>query len=172
MSHAPEEFPVYKVRPRFRLVTPTPAATIASKIKEGLRTPGCECVGEAHPRFTSLKVPEANQHYWSPQLSLTMEETEEEGTIVRGLYGPRPAVWTMFVFFYSAIAFAAVILGIVGLSKMTLGEPNTILWSVPILLFFFLSLYHVAYIGKKKGHEQMEIIHRFLKRSTGLEFNA
>ena len=27
-----------------------------------------------------------------------MEETEE-GTLIRGLIGPKPSVWTMFVFF-------------------------------------------------------------------------
>lgn len=171
MSHAPEELPVYTVRPRFRLETDLPAKEIAGRIDKGLKEGGCPCIGEAHSRYASLKIPERDQHYWSPQLTITMEENEE-GTIIRGLYGPRPAVWTMFVFFYSALGFAALIIGIIGLSKMTLGESTQILWLVPLLIVFILSLYHVAYIGKKKGHDQMELLHRFLERSTGLEFDA
>lgn len=161
--------PVTQIRPRFKIMTELSPEEIAEKLTEGLGKEACPCIGKVSKSYGTLKVPKAEQHYWSPQLNLTIEKTEE-GTLVRGLYGPRPTVWSMFVFFYAVIAFAIMIVGIIGLSLMTLAKPSGILWLVPVLIILFLSLYLVAYFGKKKGYSQSETIHRFFEDSTGLSY--
>jgi len=115
-----------------------------------------------------LYFPVEQQHYWSPQLSLSIEE-EGEGILVRGLYGPRPAVWTMFVFFYAFIGFALLFLLIFGFSYMSMGKSANILWFVPILLIILLSIYRVARQGQKMGKKEMETIHKFLKSALSKE---
>jgi len=104
-------------------------------------------------------------------LQISFEDTEE-GTLMRGLYGPRASVWTMFVFFYSLIGFAIIVVSIVGMSFLSLKKPATILWAIPILILVFLSLYLVSYSGKKMGYDQMVILHCFIEDSTGLDIEG
>ena len=112
-------------------------------------------------------LPVDQQHYWSPRLTISMEETED-GTIIRGLYGPRPAVWTMFVFFYALIALAIMVVGTIGLSRLSLDKPGTVLWWIPVLVVIFLSLYLVSYFGQKWSGDQMVVLHEFFEESVGL----
>jgi len=169
MSTEEAHIPIVQIRPRFKVLTPMPAQEIAERLRVKLKEIDSPCTGEAHARYANIKIPLPDQHYWSPQLSITMEESEE-GTVVRGLYGPRPAVWTMFVFFYAAIGFAVMVITAIAMAMWMMGKSVMFFWSVPVLIFIFLSIYHVAYIGKKKGHAESEILHRFFTESTGLEY--
>ena len=92
--------PAYRVRPRFKLATGFSIDQLIEKLQSALDRENAECLGSVHALGGTLNLPYQQQHYWSPQLSLSFEETEA-GTILRGLYGPRPSVWGMFVFFYS-----------------------------------------------------------------------
>ena len=95
----------YRVRPRFKIETPLKVETLTQRIALALDKEDAPCKGRINSTgFGSIMLPVDQQHYWSPRLTISMEETED-GTIIRGLYGPRPAVWTMFVFFYSFIGF-------------------------------------------------------------------
>ena len=164
-----EEIPVAQIRPRFRLTTTEKASSIADKLKTGLRSENATCKGEAHPSYALLRIPNKEVHYWSPQLHVTFEETEE-GTVVRGMYGPKPTVWTMFVFFYALVGFAVLIVSIVGYSQYRIDGYTGLLWLIPLLLLLFFTLYAVAYFGKKKGYAHSEVLHRFFTRSTGLNY--
>lgn len=171
-EHRPEEdhLPPYRVRPRFQVTSPDTTDDIEERIREGLAAEGAPCVGKVYSGYVSLQLPLEEQHYWSPRLTVTLEELEE-GSLVRGLYGPRPAVWTMFVFFYSLIGFALVIVSIIGMANLSLDKSGAILWLVPVLIIAFLSLYLVAYFGQQKGHDEMVVLHTFLEESTGLNID-
>jgi hypothetical protein len=163
------EHPVagYKVRPRFKIETNYRVEELKNKLQEGLHQEAAACIGIVNPGYVTLYIPRKDQHYWSPQLNLTFEETEK-GCVLRGLYSPRPAVWTMFVFFYAIIALAVLFIGVLGLSYLMLNKPAAILWLVPVLILIFLSLYLVAYFGQKLGEKQMIILHDFTVQSTEL----
>ena len=171
--YKPEEdhLPPYRVRPRFQVTSPDLPAVVEDKIREGLSEADAPCLGKVYSGYVSLQLPLEEQHYWSPRLTVTLEELEEGGSLVRGLYGPRPAVWTMFVFFYSLIGFALVIVSIIGFANLSLDKSGAILWLVPILVLAFLSLYLVAYFGQKKGHDEMVVLHTFLEANTGLNID-
>ena len=162
-----DHLPHFAVRPRFKIETSQTEAEIAEKVKAALAKENAPCKGSIKHGYATLFIPEQQQHYWSPQLTLTLEKTEK-GCILRGVYGPRPAVWTMFVFFYAVISFAIMVVTIIGLSRNSLDKSTTILWLVPILIMVVLSLYLVAFLGQKFGHNQMMILHRFVEKSTGL----
>jgi hypothetical protein len=167
-AQAEDQLAVYHVRPRFQVDVDYSLDEIVDRIKKGLDDKNTACEGWAKPGYAKLFMPAEEQHYWSPQLTLNMEETEE-GTHLRGLFGPRPAVWTMFVFFYTVIGVAILFIGIFGLSYWQLGKSANILWLVPVLVLLFLSLYLVAFFGQKLGHDQIEIMHRFLEKCLGME---
>ena len=162
-----DHLPTYRVRPRFKLETGLASDQLIEQLQSALDRENAECQGSIHALGGTLSLPPQQQHYWSPQLSLSFEETET-GTILRGLYGPRPAIWSMFVFFYAIIGVAALIAGIVGMSMLSLGKSSALLWVVPVLLLLFLTLYLVSYSGQKVGRKQMIILHQFLEESTGL----
>lgn len=166
-----EQIQFRRIRPRVRVQTPLSRDEINDRIKTRLTSDNSSCEGKTTRGFATIYPPHAEQHYWSPQLTITVEETDE-GSLIRGLYGPRPSVWTMFVFFYSVIGFATMIILMVGLSFWTLGNPATILWLVPGLAFVFLSLYLVAYFGQKLGHKQMGTLHRFIEQCLDQSIEA
>ena len=169
---APQEdhLPPYRVRPRFQVTSPEHPDAIEEKLRQSLAQDDAPCEGKVHSGYVSLYIPFEEQHYWSPRLTITLEEYEE-GSLIRGLYGPRPAVWTMFVFFYSVIGFAIVVASIIGFANRSLGMPSGILWLVPVLIVAFLTLYIVAYFGQKKGHDEMVVLHTFLEESTQLNID-
>lgn len=156
----------HHVRPRFRITVPYAKEELTQRIKQGLNQPNPPCRGEAGHGYVSLVLPTEELHYWSPQLSLSAQETDE-GTILRGMYTPKPSVWMMFVFFYAALGFGTLVISIVGFSNWSLGKDATLLWLVPVLLAAFLSLYLVAYFGKKTGYEQMVTLHHFIEECIG-----
>ncbi len=161
---AEEDLPAYQVRPRFEVEVKEEPEEILEVIRAHLRTNIDSVKARIIPGFVTFFVPEAEQHFWSPQLSLSIEEIEG-GSLLRGMYGPSPSVWTMFVFFYAAIGFAIMVVSIVGLSNWSLEKSATILWLVPILMLAFLSLYLVAYSGQKLGHDQMVTLHGFMEET-------
>ncbi|MEM7571242.1 MAG: hypothetical protein AAF433_00025 [Bacteroidota bacterium] len=165
-----EHLPHYRVRPRFKQFSPLASQELTGRISQALAQADAPVKGQVlDGHYATLVLPAEEQHYWSPQLSLSFED-EEGGSWVRGLYGPRPAVWTMFVFIYFCIGVATVVISLIGLSNLYLGQSGGILWLVPLLLAVFCSLYLVAYLGQKAGHDQMVELHHFLEESTGAEF--
>ncbi len=164
MAHdADSHISIPRIRPRFKVRSKKRSEEIVTTIRKHLKSESPTCAGKTTAHFATIYPLAEDQHYWSPQLTITIEE-EEHGSLVRGLYGPKPSVWTMFVFFYSFIGFAILIVLMIGLSFLTLDQPATILWLVPILVFIFLSLYLVAYTGQKLGHKQMSGLHRFIEK--------
>lgn len=167
-----EEIPITSIRPRFKLELKESPEELSKKIKTALEQTGAPCLGKVKPNYAALYPRTEDQHYWSPQMSLSFLDSEEgEGCTLYGLIGPRPTIWTMFVFFYSAVGFAAFIIAMIGLTNMTLEKPNTILWTLPALGLVFFSIYLVAYFGKKKGHDQMHMLHEFVEKSLEIKIH-
>jgi len=152
----------FHVRPRFRLELPYAVEELEQRLKAALADADCPVKGRIIRGHATLYLPADVQHYWSPQLGLSFEENGD-GTLLRGLYGPRPQVWTMFVLFYSIIGFAALVIAVFGMSYWSLGKSVMILWWVPVLAGIFLTLYLVAYYGQRLGRDQMKVLERFLR---------
>ena len=153
-----------RVRPRFRKnVTDTPEM-VSAKIKSALEYEDETCSGTIVKNYVVLKIPTSQQHYWSPQLTLELESIKN-GTLIRGLYGPKPGVWTMFVFFYSSIGFLTLMGLIFGLSQMMLKMDPYGLWSVLIGGVLLIGLFVVSKIGQGLGMNQMLQLKDFLDNS-------
>tara|TARA_R110000868_G_scaffold304437_9_gene565116 strand:+ start:26567 stop:27088 length:522 start_codon:yes stop_codon:yes gene_type:complete len=155
-----------RIRPRVRFESELNSEQFLEVIKERLSITSDKFEGQILPGYATFYPLQKDQHFWSPQLTLSIEETES-GSLIRGLYGPKPSVWTMFMFFYSFIGFITMIAIMISLSYWSLGHESLIFWSVPALILLFLSLYLVAYIGQKFGHKQMVYLHKFLEECFG-----
>lgn len=164
---ATEQIQHPRIRPRFQVEISHSVEEIEAVIQSHLAQDTAPCLGRVQHGHGTITLPIEEQHYWSPQLSLSIEETDE-GSLVRGVYGPRPSVWTMFVFFYALIGFAAMMVAIIGFSYYSLGKTEgKILWLLPVLVLGFLTLYLVSYFGQKLGREQISTLHHFIGDCIG-----
>jgi len=162
----------FQIRPRFEVTSSYKVAELQDIMKQALKSEEAPCAGKVRFGYLSLFPSESDQHYWSPHLSVTIEEhPTEDGSLLRGLYGPSPAVWTMFVFVYAIIAIAIVIVMVIGFANMTIDESGAILWAVPFLILLLGSMYLVSSIGQKKGYNQIEDIHHFFESCIGQTIN-
>ncbi len=110
-----------------------------------------------------LKIPVAQQHFWSPQLHLEVLETTKTSCTVKGLFGPSPTVWTLFMFFHFVTGSLFLGFGVWTYSSWSLGTP----FIAPLLLMFLMvavwvSLYISGRLGKQKGHVQMHELNDFM----------
>ncbi len=154
----------FHIRPRFKVETTLSKEEICALFDKHLSALDAPCKGTVRGSYIALFPKEEDRHYWSPHLSITLDEVEEKDMrMLRGLYGPHPSVWSMFMLFYVFLSVMLLIVTIVGLANMSLGLSAMILWLVPVGLILFLTLYLIAYYGQKKGHDQVEIIHHFLE---------
>jgi hypothetical protein len=158
----PDAFSISQVRPRFHFDMPISAKDFVVLFSKGLKLENNPCKGEVNEVYATLFFPPNIRHYWSPQLTLTIQKMDENSIHVRGLYGPRPPVWTMFMFFYITIGVSIFFLLIIGGANLSLGKSSDILWLVPFLLVVFFSFYGVAYLGKKKSKSEIEQMHEVL----------
>lgn len=147
----------FRIRPRFRKVVAVPMDVLKTDLMRELDT-STKCIGKIVNNHIVIQVPKAERHYWSPQLSLSLEE-ENGGTLIRGLYGPSPNVWAMFAFGYGALSILGLFHLIIGFSMWQMGKGTLPLWLLSVEVFFALGLYIAAQMGQKKGAEQLYTLH-------------
>lgn len=152
------------IRPRFKLNSPSSAEVIIQQITQVLMREDAPIKGTVAGHHITLRIPVAKQHYWSPQLDLEIEE-HPEGSLIRGLFGPNPSVWFMYVFFYSVLSFVSLIVTIMGFSQLNLGLSARILWILPVALVLFLFAYSTARAGQQLGQEEMHELYFFMLKA-------
>ncbi|WP_338392083.1 hypothetical protein [Fulvitalea axinellae] len=140
-------------------------------MKEALQSSEKRCVGIVNDNYIVLKVPLEDRHFWSPQLSLTLTEDNGE-TLIKGRYGPKPSVWTLFAFGYAALGILTLFIGMYGLSTWSLGMDSSALWWIPALVGLAVLLYLSAQAGQKIGAEQMFTLHHFFEDATKTKINV
>ncbi len=151
----------FRIRPRFKEELTQSVEEFKSVIAKALETTD-EFSGLVSDHYCVIKIPTDQRHYWSPQLTLSIEEPlDEEKIIIRGLYGPKPSVWAIFFMSYAALGVLSLFAGVFGLSQIMLEKPAPILWVIPVMAAIAVILYLVAQGGQKVGAEQMFRIHHF-----------
>ena len=151
----------FRLRPRFQMKSPHTPEEIQAFIQEKLDEGEDPIVGSMIPGHIFLRIHQDQQHYWSPRLSLSLEK-QAWGTLIRGLYGPAPNVWSLFLFAYAAVGILALFAALIGSSRLSLGMEAPILWAIPGLAGIALILYLIAQMGQKVGAEQTFTLHHFL----------
>lgn len=111
-----------------------------------------------------IKIPRADQHFWSPQLHLEIMKVDENSSRVFGLFGPNPTVWTMFMFFHFIIAGLFIGFGIWAYTNWTLETDFAIQLFIAIfMIVIWVALYFGGRIGKATGRDQMVLLYNFMK---------
>ena len=112
-----------------------------------------------------MNMPDSKKQYWSPHLHLELEENENNETHIRGLFGPEPTLWTLFMFLHFMVAGIFIIFSAMAYSHYVLKSSTTIDFVVMILMVMvWFLLYFIARQIRFKGYGQMiELEEKFLK---------
>ncbi|MCF6342966.1 MAG: hypothetical protein L3J31_09205 [Bacteroidales bacterium] len=131
--------------------------SIVSKLRKNKE----KVAGDTLLNHAYLKIPEDEQDYWSPELHVTVEGVEG-GSLVNGVVGPKPKIWTMFMFFYTGIIVIFIFGGALGVSQWMLGMNAPWLWSIPLAAFLWLVVFLAAKFGQRQANRQMARLRNFL----------
>ncbi|MGY0393202.1 GTP-binding protein [Bizionia sp. KMM 8389] len=112
-----------------------------------------------------LKLPKSQQHFWSPQLHLEVNEINHETSQLHGLFGPNPTVWTMFMFFHFIVAGLFVGFGVWAYTNWSLNNSFAVQLGIMLLLvIIWFVLYFAGRIGRDSSKEQMHELHDFMNK--------
>lgn len=110
-----------------------------------------------------IKYNAKNNHFWSPQLHLEIDEVDEKTSKLYGVFGPNPTLWTFFMFLHFGVATVFVILGVWAYSSAALDKPYGLqLGLMGFMVVLWIVFYLFGRAGKHKGRPQMEEMYRFM----------
>lgn len=151
------------LRPRFKMDFNESKQQLLSKFKDNLNKGSCKYCSKIVDGHIVIDVPIEENHFWSPQLNIEIEKGQDKKTIVKGLFGPKPQVWTLFMFFHFAIAVAFIAFSIMAYVKWSLKNDYTFALIMVIALpILWAIMYFLGRIGKKTGYKQMNELHEFM----------
>jgi hypothetical protein len=143
---------------------------VVASLKKALEKEGAFCKGHSTQTHVEIRIPKEHQHYWSPYLQVDVVAAEEgTGSLIKGVYGPRPAVWTLFIFGYAIIIFFSFVGGMYGLTQWGLDMPATGFLAIPVGVVLFLALFMIAQGGQRIGRDQVQVLDDFFHEALGLE---
>ena len=152
----------FRIRPRFREVTNLTEAEIKSRIESEVNRADSMFSASFSPGFFVVEIAEEEKHYWSPQLSISLQQVED-GVILRGLYGPKPTIWALFFYIYAALGILAFFLGIYVLTRISLDLETHLVWFFPVIGVIAIVFYFIAQFGQKIGSQQMFSLHQLFE---------
>ncbi len=157
-----------ELRPRFKI-------DLDCEDEEALQT--MELAGKSTKDFVVtrvdhhvfIKIPKAKQHYWSPQLDLEIHSFETGKSVLRGLFGPKPSVWTLFMFMHFVVAALFIGFGIWAYTNASLDQLYGVqVFLMGLMVVAWFVLYFAGRMGKSAGKDEMKDLYRFMKRSLKL----
>ncbi len=117
-----------------------------------------------------IRIPKNKQHFWSPQLHLEIDEINANSSEVRGLFGPKSSVWTMFMFFHFIVIGLFTMIGVWAYSNWSLNTSYEVQLGLMLLMvILWFILYFAGRIGKSKGKEEMKQLCSFLEDTLDLK---
>lgn len=151
------------LRPRFSIELSASAHEVCERFSEAFKNKTTTLKGSIVAGHIFIRIPAKDDHFWSPQLHLEVVELTDQRSELKGLFGPKPQVWTLFMFVHFILA-----VGFIGFlamlySKFTLKEspvfPISMLVGIAIV---WLLLYLFGNFGKETGKKQMKRLHDFM----------
>ena len=150
------------LKPRFKLKFDASKEEIMQQFKESLEDEDCAYNSQIVDHHIVIDVPELEEHFWSPQLHVEIEK-EDGKTVVKGILGPRPKIWTFFMFLHFIVAIAFFVFFVIFYSRWSLDQEYKLTMTMCFLMpVVWIVLYFIGQLGKKFGYEQMVGLHNLL----------
>ncbi|WP_333696383.1 hypothetical protein [Flavobacterium sp.] len=153
------------LRYRFDKVVRVPYDTLLARC-ESLKTtvePDYKIKISGHHIWLHIGLLSREKH--SPHLHLELEKMEDGNTFVRGLFGPDPVLWTLFMFLHFIVAGIFIIFSMIAFSKWSLNQPfqfDLVVMFAMVNAWFLL--YFIARLNRKKGLQQARELEALMER--------
>ncbi len=153
------------LRPRFHVELPRSGEDVLDTFEKVKREPFLIKRLDEH---IFIRFNQDHHHFWSPQLHLEIERTDEKKCRLYGVFGPNPTLWTFFMFLHFGTALLFIVSSIWLYSSVSLHKP----YGVPLsLVLAFVLLWFVLYAlgraGRHKGKPQMRELYGLLTDVLG-----
>ncbi|MEP1488634.1 MAG: GTP-binding protein [Algibacter sp.] len=152
----------FVLRPRFKMALNKNNETVLHHFETTKTTQSAFIVTRLDDHVF-IKFPKQEQHFWSPQLHLEINEVNKSSSMLHGLYGPNPTIWTMFMFFHFIIAGLFLAFGVWAYTNWSLKSSYAI--QVALMLFMIIiwfALYFSGRIGKASSTGDMHKLQDFM----------
>ncbi len=150
------------LKPRFNLKIDASMDEILQQFKDSLELKDCKYLSQIVGHHIVVDVPISEEHFWSPQLHVEIEK-ENDITIVKGILGPKPKIWTFFIFLHFIVAIAFLVFFVIFYSKWSLDQDYYFSMIMCFLMpVVWIALYIIGQLGKKFGYDQMVGLHNLL----------
>ena len=151
------------LRPRFSIDIQENSENLLKRITNYLKSDECIYKNRVVDGHVFIDIPEKKSHFWSPQLHFEVLEVDKNSSTLKGLFGPKPQVWTLFMFVHFVVATMFLGFGVMTYVRYRLDEnlifPIAMLVALPLI---WVLLYFLGKIGKGTGKKQMKELHDFL----------
>lgn len=111
-----------------------------------------------------IRYPKQEQHFWTPQLHLEINDLEDTGSKLYGLFGPNPNIWLAFMFLHFIVATVFIGFSIWAYSNWSLKTDyffqTVIACSMLVLWILF---YIMGRVGRATSKPQMHQLHEFME---------
>lgn len=151
------------LRPRFSFKHKQ-CNTVALSAFENSKTTQSDFIVTRVDNHVFIRVPKSEQKLSSPQLHIEIIPIDDSNSTVKGLFGPNPTIWTLFLFLHSIIVMLFIGNSIWFYSNWNL-KKSIVIQSVIyiILLMTWIALYLVGQANKKKNIPKMMEQHHFMR---------
>ena len=151
------------LRPRFSIDLEENAEIVLNRFSDKFKKEETTFRGSIIDGHIFIAVSKKEEHFWSPQLHLEILEKTKKTSLLKGLFGPKPQVWTLFMFIHFVIGISFLGFAVFLYTKISLNESIIF----PVIMMFVLPLvwtvlYFLGKIGKDTGKSQMKDLHDFM----------
>lgn len=149
------------LRPRFHVDLALSKEKLLQKFHQHLAAKKSDFPHKIIDDHMFIDIPKKDNHFWSPQLHLEVV-AQEEGARLKGLFGPKPQVWTLFMFVHFVVGTSFLGCAAWAYSNASLGKDM----AVPMIFLFVLPLvwiilYLIGRLGRDTGKKQMKKLQQF-----------
>ncbi len=151
------------LRPRFSIDLEENRDTVLNRFSNEFKKEETSLRGNIVDGHIFISVSKKDEHFWSPELHLEIIEETNKTSLLKGLFGPKPQVWTLFMFVHFVIGVCFLGFAVLLYTRISLSEPIVF----PLIVMIFLPLiwtllYFLGKIGKDTGKPQMKDLHDFM----------
>ncbi|WP_367059423.1 GTP-binding protein [Algibacter sp. 2305UL17-15] len=160
------------LRPRFKIELKENNASVLKRF-EDLKTSQKDFNVTRIDNHVFIKYLKKDQHFWSPQLHLEIDEVDESSSLLHGLFGPNPTIWTLFMFLHFMVATLFIAFGIWAYTNWRLHTDFAIQIGLMLLMvILWFGLYFAGRIGRDSSKKEMmklhEVMNNILKQKSAI----
>ncbi|MGB0896086.1 MAG: GTP-binding protein [Flavobacteriaceae bacterium] len=151
------------LRPRFNF-THNLSHTVVLSAFESTKTSQSDFLVSRVDNHVFIRQPKSEQQFSSPQLHLEILPLDEQHCTIKGLFGPNPTIWTLFMFLHFVIVMLFLGNSIWMYTNWNLNRPviaQSVIYALLIIAWF--TLYAIGQMNKKKNIPTMLNQHHFMR---------